>query len=371
MRKILLTLVVITLLAASAFCQTITGSQIPNETAAELFAYSLTQSPDIVINTLTYGVGLTAADVTVVENGLQNFNTQYQSAISTYSAAVDSAQNGADITAAFNSYVSARATITNNFLAAAQAQLTPAGYAALTAYVQEMKGSMVLSNTYNIIPPHCQSQNLGLATVDNHTLNTDGSVTTTVTVSGVPNPMCPYDTATGTSTASVNGVGSSTNTASGPDTKFMSVTAKFQVFKLENNCYDYELDLCGDDSAGSGTDTIGGGYYFIFNLWFEIAWTMTQYTGAPGTHCAPQGGVTFCDFAQNNWCTAATTPPDFNMNGQNIWWAQSDIQGYYLVSSVCVTATVVMGHPTGPWFCSYGLAQGAGNTQPKYSCSKH
>jgi len=63
-------------------------------------------------------------------------------------------------------------------------------------------------------------------------------------------------------------------------------------------------------------------------------------------------GTINCDYPVQNNCSFLTTPPDFNMTGENVFWSINDINDKYI--SWNVTALCVRLAEGTPWKCSYG-----------------
>jgi hypothetical protein len=87
-------------------------------------------------------------------------------------------------------------------------------------------------------------------------------------------------------------------------------------------------------------------WQIISNLRWELAFTMV-YGGGPAYGCVPYpNGVTLCNFTVNNWCTAATSPPDANLNGTTYTADQRTLLPFFAeTASACVRVGT-------SWLCS-------------------
>lgn len=370
MRKILLTLMLCTFMPAAMFCQNLTGSQITNETAAELWLYQMTQlSPTTLItDTLANNVGLSGQDINTTITAINNFGAQYQSAIANYNSSVNGVTDQATLSNLHTAFKNNTATITNNAVVFLEDNLSTQGYAALHTYVLNERNSMSLAANYYENPPY-MCTHLGLSAYESVTLTQNiqpknPSMTITVTVSG--DVVCPTG-ATAIATATIKGVGTQTKSASG--TGFISAVADVYVYDPIDECYEDENGVCGDPSEGSGS---GEGGYFLWNnpqTFRETARTMVTNTYET-SFCSTTGEQ--CDWIVANWCTVNSQPPDNNMQGQTIWWPRATVPLYWLVYARCWTFyTNTLGRPVGPWNCSYGFAWNEGNNQPFYPCTSN
>jgi hypothetical protein len=97
---------------------------------------------------------------------------------------------------------------------------------------------------------------------------------------------------------------------------------------------------------------VGSFYSNLFNIQLEVAYTRA-YGGSPGTDCftAPATHVTTCTYAVNDWCNAATSPPDFSQNGGSI----RDTSPRPLPIFWDTIATCVRNGTSGPWLCGHGF----------------
>ena len=78
---------------------------------------------------------------------------------------------------------------------------------------------------------------------------------------------------------------------------------------------------------------------------FELATTLGKWTGEYGNCTKGSQGLTYCDFQVINYCTVATTPPDFNVNGffiHDLLFVPPATAWY--VEGACVRFS-------GPWAC--------------------
>jgi len=54
----------------------------------------------------------------------------------------------------------------------------------------------------------------------------------------------------------------------------------------------------------------------FINQYIREAYTRAKFTGSVyNCKSSPLGLQTRCEYSVQNWCTAATTPPTFNLNG--------------------------------------------------------
>ncbi len=103
---------------------------------------------------------------------------------------------------------------------------------------------------------------------------------------------------------------------------------------------------------------VGTFFASVFNLHLEKAYTRV-YGGSPGTGCVtlPATGVTVCNYAVTDWCTAATSPPDnsFNNGGQVTEKSPVLLPVFWDTLAPCARFGT-----SGPWACGHGLAIMAG-----------
>src|SRR5258708_290184 len=76
-------------------------------------------------------------------------------------------------------------------------------------------------------------------------------------------------------------------------------------------------NLIDEDTAGAEVTCTFGGIFFtdFFNFEFEKAYTRSK--SFPPPTCVPFGTGQICSVPLGSWCTAATTPPDFNPTAAN------------------------------------------------------
>jgi hypothetical protein len=368
------------LMTASGFGQNLTGSQITNETANELTAYALTQmSSQNIQAALQYSAGLqNPADVTAALSALQTFNTQYSASIASFNAAQNQSPTQNEVTSNYNSFTSANTAATNSLMSTLAGTLTTNGYAAFQAFVaNQQSANIVLSpDYYSNLQIGCSSPIMAGFTVRTFTpINSGayGSVNVGVTTGGVANSRC-GGTASYTATARTQNYGSASQTISGNMQDYLSVSVVETVILTASdpcNAVVNENDpFCEDQSAGDGDDSDGGNYGVSYGTPWEFATTVVTYNGTKSNCSTGASGITWCDFNVNNWCTASTTPPDNNMNGQNIWWTMPGSAEWKTISFCWSSNFNALGQAIQPFTCSYGwaIAQGAG---PQGICDSH
>ena len=329
MKKFLLMLTFyMCLLAVPAFAQqdppsagNLTGTQVTDETAAELWMNAITQlqPQSLIQDTLINNVGLTDPnDITLAENGLASFASQYSTINSTYNAAINGVTDQSTINAAYTTYVNAKTALTNNIVASAQSNMTAAGFATLDNFVLAQKQYIVLGDQY-YLPPYLQQcqQHSGYSSVETATLTITswnppsppvGTVTFQVVTSGsaTTNGACTgYNIVQ--AVANVNGHKVSKQQNAYP-TQYVSVKSGL----LEDSCLN--ADSCGDDDSEGSAGCCGGGATNIFNYWYfgfwETAFTMTTLDGI-GKDCYWDILKHYwCDYPVQNWCNYETSPPD-------------------------------------------------------------
>jgi hypothetical protein len=189
MKRLLLLSLCLCLLTVSALSQNnLTGSQINDETAFELYAYALTEmSPNLMTAELTNNIGLNPADVSATEGALGTFNTQYGNAITSYNSAVNGVTDPATLNADYSTFFSLRVSATNSLISTLQTNLSTIGFAQLKSYVLTQKTNMALgadyynNQPYTICPPTCR---LLFSSVETRTINGTTNVAVQVTTSG-------------------------------------------------------------------------------------------------------------------------------------------------------------------------------------------
>lgn len=95
---------------------------------------------------------------------------------------------------------------------------------------------------------------------------------------------------------------------------------------------------------------------------FEIAYTRNLYAGGPRTNCVmTDDGHMICDYPVIPWCTAATSPPDYNPPA-----IHSELHSYFESFAACIRF-----HAPGPWACSPGASPGFDGVPPLANCTKN
>lgn len=98
----------------------------------------------------------------------------------------------------------------------------------------------------------------------------------------------------------------------------------------------------------------------------EPAYTFTIWTGEYTSCTTDKYQVTRCNFIVDDWCTPATTPPDFEMNGEAIWDLKAPAYGFWGVRGICGRW-----HDADPWSCAYGGALGFTGQWPQQACTSN
>jgi hypothetical protein len=397
----------IPLLPVSAVCQNITGAQIPDRTAQFLYFQSLNSLPaDVLHDNLTNNVRLQVGDVDAVAAVLDDFKAKNNAAIDTYHHAVgvrgvDAATFVAtadavnDNTSAFNSLASTHAALAADTLGALKANVSPAGFARLEKAIQASKTSMTISgpSTFHSMSGmagggggfQCNGMNPNYSTVQTITTHVisfspvHATEQITWTLSGttqVSGSNCNLVYHTGNINLYIGGVAGS-NGAKGPASTYFNFSASVVLDNLVNHCLDPTGNgTCGDSSLdsmycsfiGANIYTVGSSQPVKKN--HELASTFTRWTNEKD-HCATGlSGVTWCDFWVNNYCTPGTTPPDFNMDGQDIY----DTNGhqYWWAYSWCTTTNIdAFGRPHQPYLCTYGFDNPKDTYSSVQACTSH
>jgi hypothetical protein len=169
---------------------------------------------------------------------------------------------------------------------------------------------------------------------------------------------------TGTATLTVTGHAMVTNQQSVPFANYLTVTSSVSLTPMESEGCVYGEQGVAVISAGCPQSNTSGrvtcpmmGSVFTGILpssfpYVERAFTFRRRVGTPFNCRAsqPTGQVTNCDNNVANWCTSATTPPDFNDPGPiRDMHLPVDISGW-LSSATCVGHIDSSG-VHGPWAC--------------------
>lgn len=332
---------------------------------------------------LTNNAGLRGADITQAVNILGTFNSQFNNVVSKY----NSTPRTADNTALFNSLQSQLNAVTATAQASLTKALTSEGLEALEASVASLNvdtagNAPQIAHMHNMLTmgikpqvgnPNCSVMSGGYSVVK----------TQTVTVLSVA-PMHVTANINWHLTGIVNGVGSGCNSIQHIATVNMLIgphTATESETGPSNSYFDVQasvtLDSVADSCATSGCTTTSNADVFCTflqnNMYYnsdngtkvEIAVTKVLYIG-PTTGChSGASGTEWCEYRVGNFCTPATTPPDLNLDFQNIndlystpppngWWA----------------AGLCFGTP-GLWVCSYGGAYRLFGAQTEGNCTKN
>ncbi|HXC42330.1 MAG TPA: tectonin domain-containing protein [Candidatus Dormibacteraeota bacterium] len=127
-------------------------------------------------------------------------------------------------------------------------------------------------------------------------------------------------------TAKFGGVGGAHGTAgvtaqqTAPPATYINIQATEEatfcdVFYIEDG-YSQECEAIGNGTALDGVGGRLGSFAPILPIpQFELATTLGKWTGEYGNCTKGSQGLTYCDFQVINYCTVATPPPDFNVNG--------------------------------------------------------
>jgi hypothetical protein len=128
--------------------------------------------------------------------------------------------------------------------------------------------------------------------------------------------------------------------------------------------------LPGDQVSYSETQQV---YCPVAGVWsgisgllgnFEIAYTLTAYTGGARGACTTINGKLACAYPVRDWCSASTTPPDNSFNGKTI--TDYSLYGYWSTYAICFRAA-----SSGPWACANGIALGSNAALGFGNCTKN
>jgi hypothetical protein len=162
-----------------------------------------------------------------------------------------------------------------------------------------------------------------------------------------PSASCPCNTAKHTPVAT-NKIGTVGGTVTGQATCagcYVSLGNNQQVAATPGQIF----NVIGEGDIDCSI--VGVFFSQFFNLQIEPAY-VRSYGPTPGTGCVyyPSSGVTLCQYAVKSWCTAATSPPDFNL--VEIVADKKTLLPFFEDSIGACARTIV---PKGPWVCSKGL----------------
>ncbi len=105
---------------------------------------------------------------------------------------------------------------------------------------------------------------------------------------------------------------------------------------------------------------------YLFSMYVEAAQTMTIFTGTTSNcQTMPVTGLVTCAYSVNNWCTPMTTPPDLNMDGQEVRDTYPiSASSNWLVGGACFRLASGTG-----WVCGHAVAVYYPGPQPKGNCT--
>jgi len=197
------------------------------------------------------------------------------------------------------------------------------------------------------------------------------AITTTGTGSYANFPLCQHPpgcsgyTHTMTVNSKFGGLGGAHGTVGATNRYSAGAAANFNLAVTEYGSYcdpffgDPSDPSCGvtwsGDANCSGMGDLGGGGGTI-NYDFETAVTLTKWLGT-SYNCSTSKvtGLTTCQFGVENWCTAATTPPDNDFTGKTIKDLLFEPPIQFWTSYAGCLRFIVNG-VRGSWHCTPGLS---------------